>query len=651
MRTAIFLLFLAMLAANAFCAAPVAQYSDSLVLQADMPALPCRISGIGKDGNILLRAAAFKGDVRIPVQKTVAITLKRSANEKGGDIVVLSNGDYLVGEVRGIADKSVTLAGSSIGTVKIPRSSVVQVRFGQKSSGHMLHTDFAHGYFAPWKPMSGTWSLNGGALTCSDERPQHIAAPLEQNGPLTYDLRLEIDPQSNKRPDVSLTLFADNTAPPPSTAGPLLPLGSNNITISLWGYRVYICQIANGKKTHFDVEIIPRDLWNTIKDKRLVHLRVAHRPRDGRLHIWINGELILKDKLSGTTKAGKLVLLACDRRQKIRMLSVMHGFHIPNTAVRVEGLTTQDTVALRPGATAAKGAMRPGNVRLTDGMVLIRTARGDRKYAVKDVDRITFREKDRHIPKPTAQDAVVTLHRSRITVVPAMMDATLLTGHNPILGNTKIKRAAIEHIMPSGPAASPGEPRTVTLKTGTVLNAVVRNIQSDGKVLIDGVGTVLATHVKRIDTTPSVKDTSPFVLVLTNSDRVAGNLLELNEDTVVVDSPATGEVDIPRALVRYIATTTTTDGTVSTDFADGTLGPWCVKAGQAAIKNGGLRITARYPTRQSRIVSLSTKQQGAMTGSVLWSRDLCKAHSRRNPRIGASKECHRTLLPLSKNCA
>ena len=73
--------------------------------------------------------------------------------------------------------------------------------------------------------------------------------------------------------------------------------------------------------------------------------------------------------------------------------------------------------------------------------------------------------------------------------------------------------------------------------------------------LIDGAASALSTHVKRLAMRATARDASVLALILTNGDRVAGDLVELTQDAIVVDCPALGEVVVARALVRCILTT------------------------------------------------------------------------------------------------
>jgi len=607
MRTTAVVLFLAIIATGAFCAEPV---DDLVVLEGKRP-LPCRVAGIGKDGNILLRGAPFVGDVRVPLQGAASITLKRSADEKGADVVMLSNGNYLIGDVKDISTESVTLVSSTLGTIELPRASVVQVRFGRKSDARSLHSDFALGLMAPWKPLSGDWHVVDGWLKCADKSDQDIAAPLEQDGPTTYDFKLNF--AMSHVLGATFTLFADSTARSPRTEH---RRGKTSITVSFAGAFIPVSQMTKHGPRPTGSGRTP----NALQRRSVIDIRIAYDPGDGRLHVWGNGELLVKHKLSNPTKTGKFVILRYNYRRKIRTLSAVPGFHIPEKTVPVEGPTTQDTVALRLGVTPLANATCSGDVRLTDGEVLIGTAQGEAKYAAKDVAHITFREKDRHTPEPAAQDAVVMQHRSRITVVPATMDATTLTGRSPTLGEVKLNRATITCIKLPEPAASPPGPHTIALKTGLVLSGAVLDIGRDGKVrfhtpLIDGVAAVPSTHVKRLGITTAIKAASPLALVLTNGDRVAGELLEIAEDAIVMDSPAAGNVEVSRPMARYITATAGPSGTVWSDFTGGIMAPWRIKRGKVILKGGALQTTAEG-SREGDAVSLEIKQEGPMTYQI-----------------------------------
>jgi hypothetical protein len=166
--------------------------------------------------------------------------------------------------------------------------------------------------------------------------------------------------------------------------------------------------------------------------------------------------------------------------------------------------------------------------------------------------------------------------------------------------------------------AAPATPDTLHLKNGTVLPCRIGELGVDGKVrfrtpLFDGQVSALPEHVKRLNVAAAAsEDASPLALLLTNGDRVAGDLVELTDDVIVVDSPTVGRAEIPRSLVRCIIATSGGVGAVWSDFISGALAPWRTKTGVAVVRGGALQ-SPESAKRRACVVSVPLKQKGATT--------------------------------------
>jgi len=189
---------------------------------------------------------------------------------------------------------------------------------------------------------------------------------------------------------------------------------------------------------------------------------------------------------------------------------------------------------------------------------------------------------------------------------------------------------AIWAILLTGMVWAAEPPDTLCLKNGTVLPCRITGIETDGKVgckvrckvrfrtpLIDGVASALSAHVKRLEMTATAdeEDAGDLVLVLANGDRVAGDLVELTDDVIVLDSSALGEVEVPRPFVRCIVAAADGVGYVSSNFASACVAPWRVRTGSVSARDGALRSTSTVRDGYC-VVSAPMKQTGAMTIQV-----------------------------------
>jgi len=601
MRVAAIVLFLVVCAGGAFCAEPASERFDDLVIVDGAQRLPCRIMGIDKDGKVLLRTAFFAGEVRASLQKLVSMVLKRTAVEKGGDVVLLSNGDYLVGVVKDVSPKSVTLESSTLGVVKIPRTATVQVRFGQESDDDSLYSDFAVGDMAPWKPLSGSWRVANGVLSCAGSSPQHIAAPLALDGATTYTFKVNF--AASRSVYTTLTLFADNTTN---------RRGANSVQVAFSYGNHTVTQVVNGRSTRIGGGRIPQNILS----KLVGEFRVAYDPRDGRVHVWGDGKLMGKHKLPKPVKKGKFVILQCGRIQKIHTISASPGFSAPLGSPATGGQAALDTVSL------CKGETRTGQVRMADGNILIKTAHGDLKYAGKDVAGILFKKSGRQTPKPTARDAIVNLHRSRIRVVPAGMDAETLVGRNSILGNVKLKRAMIARITLPHKAVAPAGSHIVAFKQGPVLRGVVLGAEPDAPLTatfpsLNGAVRLVPDRVARVTLSGTVDEKPGSYMLLVNGDRVFGDLLTVTPENVSLKVAAFGKLDVPLKHVAQVVLAQNLPELSATDFAKGDAKPWRLPAGSRPIKDGvmalakGTRVTLDHKLEGPMSLELTVAGGGA----------------------------------------
>ncbi len=165
-------------------------------------------------------------------------------------------------------------------------------------------------------------------------------------------------------------------------------------------------------------------------------------------------------------------------------------------------------------------------------------------------------------------------------------------------------------------------PDALRLKSGAVLPCRVDGIGTDGKVrlrtpLIDGVVSALPAHVKRLEmSTTAVEDAGTLAVILSNGDRVAGDLVDMTDDVVVVNSPVVGEVEIPRPVVRCIVATSDAAGPVWSDFASGFMEPWQSKTGALMVREGALQSTDAA-SRSDRTAWAPLKQVGPVTIEVV----------------------------------
>jgi len=529
-------LFLTTLGATAFCAE---RFDDSVIVNGT-PGLPCRVIGIGKDGKVTLRSACFEGDVLTSPRKVAALTLKRSADEKGRDVVLLTNGDYLTGAVTELSPKSVVMKNATLGVVRIPRSAVVELSFGQEG-GSRLRSDFSSGVMGPCKPQAEGWQVKEGWLTSEDRTGPRFDMQLDQSEAMTY--AFTVDFSATRTLYLTVLLFVDDKA---GADGP------DAVLVSFVGDRCTVRRVTNGKLSIVGSGRIPK----AIQEKSVGDFQIAYDPRDGAVHIWGDGKRLGKHKMAKPVKAGKSIVFQPGRPMKFRAISAVPGFSGPPGTVMGEPATDKDMVTLRNGETRPLG-----------------------QDSLKDAARIMLKTDAQQTPKPTPQDAIVRMHKSRITMVLGGMNADLVTGRSPILGDVKLKRATVTQItLPGTPAPMVG-PHMLAFKDGPVLRGTVHGAEPGAALTatlppFDGTVRIVRDRLACVSLPGLATEEPAGGVLLTNGDRILGELLAVTAESVRVKSALFGELSIP---FKHVARVTLASGVAelsATDFAKGDVQPW-----------------------------------------------------------------------------
>ncbi|MDD4889234.1 MAG: hypothetical protein PHU85_04835, partial [Phycisphaerae bacterium] len=184
-----------------------------------------RVLALSADGRLTLASPQYDGEVKVLTSALEYVELAAKAVGDGRDLVVATNGDQIVGDVKTITADSVTIDSDAAGPLKLSRKMVSTISLG-KATDSLLDSSFARGVMDPWKSNRGNWKVTDGLLVCeSSGNTSTISAALDQDAPITIEVALEAGNTGGRPLSMFLALFVDN----PATN----TYGQNNVYASL----------------------------------------------------------------------------------------------------------------------------------------------------------------------------------------------------------------------------------------------------------------------------------------------------------------------------------------------------------------------------------------------------------------------------------
>ena len=159
----------------------------------------------------------------------------------------------------------------------------------------------------------------------------------------------------------------------------------------------------------------------------------------------------------------------------------------------------------------------------------------------------------------------------------------------------------------------------VTTRQRDRLHGTVVGIEPGGKLRFSGPQfqgevTMLASSLDKALLQSSVKDTGSYEVLITNGDKILGDLKTITSDAVVIESASAGILKIPLKVVSSIKFAEGADVLVEGDFKAGIMGPW-KKSGQWTLTQDGLFSGGGEDTPQL-FAALEQKQALTFEASV-----------------------------------
>jgi hypothetical protein len=176
-------------------------------------------------------------------------------------------------------------------------------------------------------------------------------------------------------------------------------------------------------------------------------LRLAYDPATGKVKTWIDSQLIGEVDIPTKPTAGQYVMFNTSRPAKVEYLKVLRGIIPPadpgNASLADQPEETAVDFANRDHVTATQ-------VELADGRMTLATGQGPVRCTAKSVARIVFGRKGLQSPAPCPDAAQVTGGFGRLTLQFQRLSADELVGRSDVLGEVRLRRAAIREVKFSG---------------------------------------------------------------------------------------------------------------------------------------------------------------------------------------------------------
>ena len=134
----------------------------------------------------------------------------------------------------------------------------------------------------------------------------------------------------------------------------------------------------------------------------------------------------------------------------------------------------------------------------------------------------------------------------------------------------------------------------ITLRDGAEVGCTTGVIDAKGRVSFGAPFLVKPAQARladmlRLQLERSVAEKAGAHLVrLTNGDRFVGDLVEMNEDEVILDSAIFGELKMPRKFVYSVSSRTHNPVLLASDFATGSMDGWQGQSGSWVLTKDGL---------------------------------------------------------------
>jgi len=402
---------------------PVATDADSIVMKSGRR-VSCTVRSIDQEGVVRFTGAWVRGDVRADLNGVQRFLFKPTDTRLGKDVVMITNGDIIDGEVVEITAENVTIDSEMfLGEVDIPLRVVERIAFG--SAGRYIGmTGLAGGDSRRWQPMKGKWWFADDRIYCLGAGPYStIALPLKHEGSVTVVLKA-VSPAARNVPWV-VDLLARNVAE-------VREAGRVRVHFGL-----AIARADNRRNPQGRLRVFPKGQ----KGPCAAEFRVAYDAETQTVSVWVNNIQISKGKTKNIVPAATHILLSARSPGYIEQVRVYAGVVPPGKEETGKGEKDKHVLVMLNGSRG-----KCTGFTLEDERYMMQVRGEELPLPADRVKHVITAADGRTRPAIRKGDVRVVAGRRRVTLQVTGLKDGRLTGQCEYLGNVRIAREAIERI-------------------------------------------------------------------------------------------------------------------------------------------------------------------------------------------------------------
>jgi len=344
-------------------------------------------------GKLRLTAPHFVGEVVVEASALDRIQFTPTEEFRGADVVALSNGDSIAGQIVAITPEAVVIESEPTGPLRISRKIVTELAFSRRL-GVSIESHFAQGRMEPWTAVGPGWTLADGVLQCTNYGGQScLVAPFEQDGPTT--MVVDVQGISGRYINCELVLCADR----------------NSVIARFYSSYFYLMYCRNGGTNSLTNRHIGRST-------RSGTLRFAYDPKTGKARAWLNTMDLGEYAVPNHVMKGIVPPSTTPARDKTIKAHVVH-------------FVNNDRVAA-------------DEVTMADGKLQMKSALGDLSCPTERVASIVFRPDAVEKPRRRKGDVWVETTAGRLTMQFERLSPEFLFGKSSHFGQVKVRRNALK---------------------------------------------------------------------------------------------------------------------------------------------------------------------------------------------------------------
>ena len=378
-------------------------------------------------GKLRFAAPHYEGEVCIFTESLDRVQLAGKGKQSGPAEVLLSNGDYIRGQITAITPETVVIESDNAGPISISRKVVRNIIFdGAKQTS--LSSNFGSGSMEPWKVRAGTWSVKGEQLIKSSRnsnRNEAVYAELEQKEALTFVAKVKAT--QGQQLYCYMVAFADNTQGYYGRNSVLAEFRNSNCRI---GY----CQ--NGNNNMPSGAGLNRQVQEGI-------LRFAYDPATGQATTWLDSNKVDSHTIGPKPTTGKYVIFISRYPCEVSYLRVLRGIVPPSEGVGGESKAETDTHTVEFSNADSISATQ---ILLTEGTFVAQTTHGELRCPLEKVQDVSFASKGQEEPRRNEGDVLVEMPDGRLTLGFEKLSDEYLLGRAEHLGEVKLLRSAVRSV-------------------------------------------------------------------------------------------------------------------------------------------------------------------------------------------------------------